>query len=99
MTVIQRQGRGRLSSIDQLPEDAEPDIVWALEELRKREMPANAILDEFNGRLADRGIAKISKSAFSRWSIRKAIQLRRLDEVRAITTDVVSGTARTAPTM
>ena len=91
MTVIRREGRGRLSSIDQLPDEAEPDILWALEELRKREMPANAILDEFNGRLADRGIAKISKSAFSRWSIRKAIQLRRLDEVRAITTDVVSG--------
>ncbi len=91
MTVVRREGRGRLSSIDMLPEEAEADILWALEQLRLREMPANAILDEFNGRLADRGIGKVSKSAFSRWSMRKAMQLRRLDEVRAITSDVVAG--------
>ena len=41
MTVIRREGRGRLSSIDQLPDEAEPDILWALEELRKREMPSS----------------------------------------------------------
>jgi len=86
-----REGRGRLSSIDLLPEDAEPEIVWALEQLRVREMPQTAILDQFNARLADRGIGKVSKSAFSRWSVRKAVQFRRLDEVRAITSDVVTG--------
>lgn len=89
--IDRREGRGRLSSLDLLPEDAEADIVWALEQLRERTMPQVAILDEFNGRLADRGIAKVSKSAFSRWSIRKALQFRRLDEVRAITSDVVAG--------
>jgi hypothetical protein len=86
-----REGRGRLSSIDMLPDEAEADIVWALEQLRERSGPQTAILDEFNARLADRGIGKVSKSAFSRWSVRKALQFRRLDEVRAITTDVVSG--------
>jgi hypothetical protein len=91
MVDDRREGRGRLSSIDLLPEDAESDIIWALEALRERTMPAKAILDEFNARLADRGIAGVSKSAFSRWSIRKAIQFRRLDEVRAITSDVVTG--------
>ena len=91
MTDDRREGRGRLSSIDLLPDDAEPDIIWALEQLRERTMPQNAIVDAFNARLADRGIAKVSKSAFSRWSVRKAIQFRRLDEVRAITSDVVSG--------
>lgn len=91
MTADRREGRGRLSSIDLLPDDAEPEIIWALEQLRERSMPQTAVLDEFNARLADRGIAKVSKSAFSRWSIRKAIQFRRLDEVRAITSDVVSG--------
>jgi hypothetical protein len=91
MTDDRREGRGRLSSIDTLPDDAEPDIMWALEQLRERAMPQTAILDEFNARLADRGIGKVSKSAFSRWSIRKAIQFRRLDEVRAITSDVVTG--------
>ena len=80
-----------MSSIDLLPEEAEDDIVWALEQLRERTMVQTAILAEFNKRLADRGIGSVSKSAFSRWSIRKAIQFRRLDEVRAITSDVVSG--------
>jgi hypothetical protein len=91
LTDDRREGRGRLSSIDLLPDDAEPDIIWALEQLRERAMPQNAIVDAFNSRLADRGIAGVSKSAFSRWSVRKAIQFRRLDEVRAITSDVVSG--------
>lgn len=91
MTDDRREGRGRLSSIDLLPDDAEPDIIWALEQLRERAMPQNAIVDAFNARLADRGIGKVSKSAFSRWSVRKAIQFRRLDEVRAITSDVVAG--------
>lgn len=85
-----REGRGRLSTLDMLPDAAEPDIVWALEQLRERSMPQNAILDEFNARLADRGIASVSRSSFSRWSVRKAIQFRRLDEVRAITNDIVN---------
>ena len=80
-----REGRGRLSSIDMLPEDADAEIMWAAEQLRERAMPQNLILKEFNARLADRGIGSVSKSAFSRWSIRKAIQFRRLDEVRTIT--------------
>ncbi|WP_425230215.1 phage protein Gp27 family protein [Sphingomonas sp.] len=86
-----REGRGRLSSIDLLPDEAEAEIVWALEQLRERSMPQTAILDEFNARLADRGIGRVSKSAFSRWSVRKALAYRRLDEVRAITSDVVTG--------
>lgn len=85
-----REGRGQLSSIDTLPDEAEPDIVWALEQLRERTMPQTAILDEFNSRLADRGIGRVSKSAFNRWSVRKAIQYRRMDEVRAITADIAS---------
>ena len=84
-----REGRGRLSSIDMLPEAAEPDIIWALEQLRAPKMPQTAILNEFNARLADRGILGVSKSAFSRWAIRKAIQFRKLDEVRHITAEIV----------
>lgn len=84
-----REGRGRLSSIDQLPEEADDDLVWAVEQLRGRAMPQNAIVGEFNKRLADRGIAGISKSAFSRWAVRKAIQFRRMDEVRLITGEIV----------
>jgi hypothetical protein len=91
MSDDRREGRGRLSSIDMLPDEAEPDIIWAVEAMRERSMPQLAILDEFNARLADKGIGKVSKSAFSRWAVRKAIQFRRLDEVRAITSDVVAG--------
>ncbi|WP_242415075.1 phage protein Gp27 family protein [Sphingomonas panni] len=86
-----RQGRGRLSSIDLLPDDAEPDIVWALEELRAGKTLQTDIVAEFNRRLVERGIDPVSKSAFGRWSLRKAVQFRRLDEVRAITADVVTG--------
>ncbi|WP_432769795.1 MAG: DUF3486 family protein [Sphingopyxis sp.] len=85
-----REGRGRLSSIDMLPDEAEPDIVWALEQLRVREMPSKMILGEFNARLADRGIAPVSKSAWGRYSIRKALQFRKLDEVQRISGELVS---------
>lgn len=84
-----RDGRGRLSSIDQLPEEADDDLAWAIEQLRGRSMPQTAIVGEFNKRLADRGIAGVSKSAFSRWAVRKAIQFRKLDEVRHITSEIV----------
>lgn len=85
-----RRGRGRLSSIDRLPDEADPDVAWAIEALRDRKMHQNAILAEFNARLADRGLKAISKSAFSRWSVRKAIQFRKLDEVRRISNELIS---------
>lgn len=84
-----REGRGWLSTIDLLPEEAEPDIVWANEQLRDRTMPQTAILTEFNKRLADRGIGGISRSAWSRYSVRKAIQFRRLDEARRMSGELV----------
>lgn len=85
-----REGRGRLSTIDQLPDEADEDIVWALEQLRGRSMPQTVIVTEFNKRLADRGIAGVSKSSFSRWAVRKAIQFRKMDEVRHITAEIVT---------
>lgn len=92
-----REGRGRLSSIDLLPDEAEPDVLWALEQLRERKMPQKAILAEFNARLADRGIAAISKSAWGRYSVRKAIQFRRLDEVRRISDELVTSLGTDGP--
>lgn len=85
-----REGRGRLSTLDMLPDAAEEDIVWALEALRQRSLPQNLILDQFNARLASRGIEPVSRSAFNRWSIRKTIQFRRLDELRTVTNDLVA---------
>lgn len=79
-----RAGRGRLSSVDMLPEEAEPDIAWAAQELRERRMPQTEILREFNARLADRGIGAVSKGAFSRYSVRAAIELRRIGATRQL---------------
>ncbi|MFN3990042.1 MAG: phage protein Gp27 family protein [Erythrobacter sp.] len=84
-----RDGRGHLSSIDMLPDEAEEDIVWALEQLRERTLPQNTILMEFNERLADKQIAPISKSAWNRYAVRKAIQFRKLDEVQRIGGELV----------
>lgn len=84
-----REARGHLSSIDMLPDEAEEDIVWALDQLRERKLPQNTILMEFNERLADKGIAPISKSAWNRYAVRKAIQFRKLDEVQRIGGELV----------
>lgn len=92
-----REGRGRLSTIDMLPDEAEPDLIWAVEQLRERKMHARAILDEFNARLADRGIAPISKSAWGRYAVRKAIQFRKLDEVRRISDELVESLGADGP--
>lgn len=92
-----REGRGRLSSIDLLPDAAEPDVIWALEQLRERKMPQTAILVEFNKRLADRGIGAVSKSAWGRYSVRKAIQFRKLDEVRRISDELVTSLGTDGP--
>lgn len=79
-----RTGRGRLSSIEMLPEECDEDIAWANTELREKKMPQTEILRQFNARLADRGLKGISKGAFSRWSVRVAIEMRKLDASRQI---------------
>lgn len=79
-----RKGRGRLSTIDMLPEEADEDVSWALEQLRERSLPQNVILLEFNERLADKGIEQVSKSTFNRYAVRKAVQWRRLDEAQSM---------------
>lgn len=97
MSLDARQGRGRLSSIDMLPPEAEPDIVWALEQLREHRLPQNTILMEFNERLADKGIEPISKSAWNRYAVRKAIQFRRLDEIQRMGGELVKEMDGKAP--
>lgn len=83
-----KQGRGRLSSIDMLPEEAEIDILWASEELRANTRLQKDICEEFNSRLADKGIKPVSASAFNRYSTRKARAFRRMDEVRRISSEL-----------
>jgi hypothetical protein len=92
-----REGRGRLSTIDLLPDEAEADVVWALEQLREMKLPQTVILAEFNERLADRGIPPVSKSAWSRFAVRKAIQFRKLDEVQRMSAELVSSLGTEGP--
>lgn len=92
-----REGRGRLSSIDLLPEAAEEDVVWALEQLRDHKLPQNVILEEFNARLIAKDIEPISRSAWNRYAVRKAFQFRRLDEVQRISGELVTSLGAEGP--
>lgn len=82
-----RGKRGRLSSIDLLPEEVAPDIQWAYEEIKARRMPQLQILGELNKRLADRGLKRLSKSAFNRkvmWLVGHGDALLRAREIAAV---------------
>lgn len=85
-----REGRGRLSSVEMLPEAADEALAWANAELRDRKMPQTEILRQFNAMLADHGIPSVSKGAFSRYSVRTAITMRKLEGTRQITDVVIS---------
>ena len=76
------EGRGRLSSLDLLPEEAADDIVWACQQLAERRRTQADILFELNDRLGGKGLPPISRSAFSRKSIRISAMQRRLAEAR-----------------
>jgi hypothetical protein len=86
-----RRGRGRLSSIDLLPDWAEPAVVNALAALRDNRMPQIEILDGFNAELRALGFAagvmdppQVSAAAFNRKTMRLAQHGRRLAETREI---------------
>lgn len=80
----ERLGRGRLSSIDLLPEEAGDDIVWACQQLAARDRPQADILFELNDRLEAKGLEAISRSAFNRKAMRLAAAQRRMSEARAM---------------
>jgi hypothetical protein len=88
--MTRRTGRGRLASIELLPEEAEPIVAWAMAELRARKHTQLDILDKFNVQLRklavelDRPIEPISLSAFNRYALRMATMARRLEETREI---------------
>lgn len=82
--ATRRQGRGRLSSIELLPEHADEAVRWAMDALASREFTQTLILERFNEMLADLDppVGPISASAFNRYSMRFAAQARRLSEAR-----------------
>jgi len=89
MGSARRQGRGRLSRLDRLPEAAQADLIWLNQELRDGSRLQTELRDVFNARLAVHGVAPISNGAFSRYSVRKALQYRELDENRRMASDLV----------
>lgn len=82
--MSRRSGRGRLSSIDLLPEHADGVVQKALAALAERKKPQVTILNQLNFELAalDPPVEPISKSAFNRFSIGFSAQARRLTEAR-----------------
>lgn len=82
--MIEQRGRGRLSSLDLLPEEAQDDLIWACQQLAERQRTQADILFEFNDRLEVKGIDAVSKSAFNRKAIRIAAATRRQRETREI---------------
>lgn len=86
-----RAMRGRLSTIDTLPEWADEAKLNAFTALKERKLAQLAILDTFNAELRVAALAngvtdapQISRSAFNRTSLRLALLGRRLEETREI---------------
>lgn len=89
--MAKRATRGRLSSIDVLPEWADEAKLNAFTALKENKLPQLEILDRFNAELRVAAMAngitdppQISKSAFNRKSLKLAILGRRLEETREI---------------
>lgn len=80
-----RKGRGKLSSIDLLPADADAVVSWAFQELKDRKRLQKDIHAEFNEKLAEIDLGPISMSAFNRHSISIARIARRHEDVRQMT--------------
>nr|WP_255679740.1 phage protein Gp27 family protein [Methylocystis sp. WRRC1] len=73
-----------MSSIDLIPEEGQDDVCWAMDELNRRQRTQADILFELNDRLAAKGIAPISKSAFNRRAVRSYAASQRIAEQRAL---------------
>lgn len=84
--MTERRGRGRLSSLDLLPDEAQDDLVWACQQLAERRRTQADILFEFNDRLEVKGIDPVSKSSFQRKAVVIATATRERQETRDIFT-------------
>ncbi len=84
------KGRGRLTAIDQLPEECEPIVSWAAQALADRDTTQVEIYGEFKQKLialqGEQGIDFDipSFSAFNRYSVKLAMVSRRLEQTREI---------------
>lgn len=89
----EKHTRGRLSTLDTLPEWADEARLWAFAELKKRRLSQLDILEKFNARLRAAALGQgltgddvpqVSRSAFNRAAMKLAILGRRLEETREI---------------
>ena len=90
------RGRGRLSAINLLPEEASDVVVWASQQLAARERTQLDIYAEFRQRLiamqGEQGLAFDipAFSSFNRFSLRQAELGRRLEETRQISSSLAA---------
>lgn len=82
--MAERKTRGRLSSLDLLPEEAQDDLLWAMAELNANKRTQADILFELNDRLEVKGVDAISRSAFNRKSTSLAARAMQLEERRHV---------------
>ncbi|WP_428527133.1 DUF3486 family protein [Roseibium sp.] len=91
-----KKGRGRLSSIEQLPPECDQVIAWAANELRSRDRTQVEIYEEFYLKLeeiqkAAHGELEFtipSPSSFNRYALKQAHLTRRLEDTRAIAASI-----------
>ena len=83
-----RPGRGRLSTIDFLPEDIR---IKVNAELRNRDKTQTQILSELNPALQERGKKLISKSAFNRYAMQIEEKGSMMREAREAADALVGG--------
>ena len=92
--MAKRKGRGRLSNIDLLPKECDEVVAWAAKELAKRDKTQKDIYKEFEQQLRsvqeEYGLTFDIPSfkSFNRYSTRKAILTRRLDEMNKVAQSV-----------
>lgn len=85
--------RDRPSSLDQLPDVAQDDVVWAVRELNARKRTYEEIRFDLNVRLAAKGLGPISSSAFGRKALRLKALRQRMDVAREVLGGVADLTA------
>lgn len=85
--MARKTRRGRLSTIDLLPDEAQPYVMAAMQALKERKREQEAIREELNNHLLSLGARPISKSAFNRkalWLAGYGEQLIQAREVAAV---------------
>lgn len=75
---MNEQGRGRLSCIRQMPDEAWPFIRVAEKQLAENRLPQTAIREQLNAKLRELGVDEISSSSFNRHSMRMSISGKEL---------------------